>query len=74
MSAVPFRQLARTKIFHFKEGDLTDFDNVEDRQSLIILGDLLNDIYSNDVCDIFYIYHRNISVILITQNLFHQSR
>jgi len=38
---------------------------------LVILDDLLNDVYSKQVCELF---QRNISVILITQNLFHQGR
>jgi len=42
----------------------------------VILDDLLNDVYSKQVCDLFTkgSYHRNISVILITQKLFHQCR
>ena len=42
----------------------------------MILDDLLNDVYSKQVCDLFTkgSHHRNISVILITQNLFHQGR
>jgi len=42
----------------------------------VILFDLLNDVYSKQVCDLFSTggHHRNISVILITQNLFHQGR
>jgi hypothetical protein len=41
-----------------------------------ILYDLLNEAYSKDVCDLFTkgSHHRNVSVILITQNLFHQRR
>jgi len=43
---------------------------------LVILDDLLNNVYSKQVCDLFTrgSHHRNISVILITQNLFHQGR
>jgi len=43
---------------------------------LMILDDLLNDVYSKQVCDLFTrgSHHTNISVILITQNLFHQGR
>jgi hypothetical protein len=43
---------------------------------LIVLDDLLNEAYSRDMCDLFTkgSHHRNISVILITQNLFHQGR
>jgi len=40
----------------------------------VILDDLLNEVYFNQACDLFTkgSHHRNISVILITQNLFHQ--
>jgi len=40
----------------------------------VILDDLLNDVYSKQVCDLFTrgSLHRNISVILITQSVFHQ--
>jgi hypothetical protein len=43
---------------------------------LITLDDLLTEVYSEDVCVLFTrgSHHRNISVILITQNLFHQGR
>ena len=43
---------------------------------LVILDDLLTDVYSNQVCELFtrVSHHRNISVILIIQNLFHQGR
>ena len=42
----------------------------------MILDDLLNDVFSKQVCDLFTkgSHHRNISVILITQNLFHKDR
>jgi len=42
----------------------------------VILDDLLNDVYSKQVYDMFTkgSHHRNISVILIIQNLFHQGR
>jgi len=43
---------------------------------LLILDDLLNDVYSKQVCELFTrgSHHRNISVMLITHNLFHQGR
>ena len=43
---------------------------------LVILDDLLNDVYSKQVFDLVTkgSHHRKISVILITQNLFHQGR
>ena len=42
----------------------------------MILDDLLNNVYSKQVCDLFTrgSHHRNISVILITQNVFHHGR
>ena len=42
----------------------------------MILDDLLNDVYSKQVCDLFMkgTHHTNISVILITQSIFHQGR
>jgi len=46
------------------------------RPCLVIFHDLLNDVYSKQMCDLFTngSHHRNISVILITQNLLHQGR
>jgi len=43
---------------------------------LVILDDLLNDVYSKHLCDLFTrgSHHRNSSVILITQNQFYQGR
>ena len=40
----------------------------------MILDDLLTDVYSKQVCELFTLAsnHRNLSVIQITQNLFHQ--
>jgi hypothetical protein len=42
----------------------------------VILDDLLKDVYSRQVCDLFTkgSHCRNIRMILITQNLFHQGR
>jgi len=42
----------------------------------VIRDDLLNGVYSKQVCDLFTkgSHHRNICVILISQNLFHQGR
>jgi hypothetical protein len=46
------------------------------RPETIVLDDLLNEAYSRRVCDLFTkgSHHRNIRVILITQNLFHRGR
>jgi len=53
-----------------------NFGDDHGRPCLIILDDLLNEVYWKDVCDLFTkdSHHRNISVILITQKLFHQGR
>jgi len=76
-SAVPRETLfSLHKNVSFHEGVPQNFDNDHGRPCLIILHDLLNEMYSKDVCDLFTkgSHHRNISVFLITQNLFHQGR
>jgi len=74
-SAVPSRQQLPDNI-SFNEGILEDFSIAHGEQGLVILDDLLNDVYSKQVCDLFTkgSHYRNISVILVTQNLFHQGR
>jgi len=54
-----------------------DFGSANGESCLVILEDLLTDDgYSKQVYELFTrgSHHRNISVILITQNLFHQGR
>jgi len=55
---------------------LPDYEEVIDGSRLVFLDDLLNEFYSRDACDLFTkcSHHRNISVILNTQNLFHEGR
>lgn len=52
----------------------TNFDNVDN--TLIVLDDLMTDAYTKNVCELFTkgSHHRHISVILITQNIFHQGK
>jgi hypothetical protein len=47
----------------------------EDKAQLIILDDLLNEVYSN-LCDLFTkgSHYRNVSVLLLTQNIFQKGR
>jgi len=47
---------------------LADFENARGQPCLFFLDDLLNEVYSRQVCDLFTkgCHHRNISVILIT--------
>jgi hypothetical protein len=75
ISAIPYRQLVGMKHVRFHEGVPADLNNIGENPCLIILDDLLNTAYSKDVCDLFTKgnIHRNTSVILITQNLFHQA-
>jgi hypothetical protein len=60
----------------YHEGVPEEFGDAQGRASLIILDDLLNTVYSQNVCDLFPkgSHHKNISVVLITQNLFHQGK
>jgi hypothetical protein len=60
----------------YHDGVPEEFGDAQGRASLIILDDLLNQVYSQNVCDLFTkgSHHRNTSVILYTQNLFHQGR
>jgi hypothetical protein len=60
----------------FNDGVPENFDNAHGRPCLVILDDLLNDVYSQQVCNLFTkgSHHRYIGVILITQNVFHPGR
>ena len=51
-----------------------NFANFGNKPCLTLLNDLLNEAYSGKVCKLFTkgSHHRNISVILRNQNLFHQ--
>lgn len=54
-----------------------NFENVDNEPLLIILDDMMTDATASiQVCELFTkgSHHRNISVILITQNIFHQSK
>jgi GTPase SAR1 family protein len=70
-TAVPSLKKANIK---YHEGVPEEIGDAYGRPSLLILDDLLNQVYSQRVCDLFTkgSHHRNVSVILITQNLFHQ--
>lgn len=51
------------------------FDNIEN-DTLIILDDLMTEAYNKNICELFTkgSHHNNLSVILITQNVFHQAK
>jgi len=58
------------------QGGVPDKFSGGGKPRLVILDDLLNDVYSKQVFDLFTRgrHHRNISVIFTTQNLFHYCR
>jgi len=60
----------------YNEGVPEEFGSANGEPCLVILDDLLTDVYSKQVCELFTpgCHHMNISVILITQNLFHQGQ
>ena len=53
-----------------------DFQNPENVPTLIVLDDLMDSAYSTKVSELFTkgSHHRNISLVLITQNLFYQGQ
>ena len=72
---MPRQQLDKLGLNNIYQGVLPENNsNALGEPPLIILDDLLNEVYSKDVCDLFTkgSHHRNISVLLLTQNLFHQ--
>ena len=74
-STVPLRKQLPAN-FSFNEGVHEEICNSHDEPYLVILDDLLNNVYFKQVCDLFTRsrHHRTISVIMITRNLFHQGR
>ena len=77
-SAIPSRELTSLgSRVRYHEGVPKVFGSATGAlPSLLILDDLLTEAYSREVCDLFTkgSHHRNVSVILITQNLFHQGK
>jgi hypothetical protein len=75
-NAIPSLQSVSGKRIQFHEGVPENFENKEGKPAFIFLDDLLTEVYSDQVCHLFTkgSHLRNISVILITQNLFHKDR
>ena len=74
-TAVPREKLRKLgRCIQYRKVLPENYGNAQSAPSLIILDDLLNKVYSKDVCDLFKkgSYQRNISVSLLTQNIFHQ--
>ena len=59
----------------FYKGIPTEFPNFQNEKTLIVLDDLMSDAYNATISELFTkgSHHRNTSVILVTQNLFHQT-
>lgn len=60
----------------FYKGIPDIIENLDNVPMLIILDDLMNEVYNTQISELFTkgSHHRNISVILVTQNLFHQGK
>jgi hypothetical protein len=74
-TAVPYNELNKLKKnVQYLEGLPEDFGDARGKPRLFILDDLLNQAYSETVCDLFTkgSHHRNVSVFLLTLNFFHQ--
>jgi len=74
-TAVPRQQLDKLGLnITYQEGLPKTYGNAQGDPSLIILDDLLNEVNSKDVCDLFTngSHHRNNSVLILTQKIFHQ--
>ena len=54
--------------------DVPNFENPENVPTLIVVDNLMYSAYSTKVSELFTkgLHHRNINLVLITQNLFHQ--
>uniref|UniRef100_A0ABD2VU05 Uncharacterized protein n=1 Tax=Trichogramma kaykai TaxID=54128 RepID=A0ABD2VU05_9HYME len=63
-------------IIEFREGlpAPEDYSNDNERRKLLILDDLMRESSNADVLDLFTkgSHHKNLSIIFITQNVFHQ--
>ena len=77
-TAVPQKQLSEVKknVQYHKGVPKSNFENTQGALCLIILDNMLTEVYSEDVRVLFTrgSHQRSISVILIKQNLFHQGR
>jgi len=76
-TSIPTRELDALNLnIRYHEGVPVEFKNTRGEPCLFILDDMLNDAYSS--CPVFDLFtkgsHRIISVILSTQNIFHQSK
>ena len=68
-SIISPEQLAGAGKYIYHRG-IPEFEEASDGPKLAALDDLLNEVYSSDVCDLFTkgCHHTNVSVILITRD------
>lgn len=73
-NAIPVHDLNSDYDVEILKAVPSNFDNVDN--ILIVLDDLMTDAYNKTVCELFTkgSHHRQISVILISQNIFHQGK
>lgn len=59
----------------FHHGIMENFENKNHVPTLIILDDLMNKAHSSSISDLFTkgSHHKNLSIILVTHNIYHQS-
>lgn len=71
-NAIPQNIKFKNIIFH--QGIPDEFENFENKPILVVLDDFMLEGNSARVCELFTkgSHHRNMSVILLTQNLFHK--
>ena len=74
VNRVPFHSKLASlrKIVQVRDGLPEIFENARGLPCLFILDDLLNEVFSRAVCDLFTkgSHHRNLNVILITRTFF----
>lgn len=70
-----YLEMGQNVDFHEGLPQVSDF-SIDKRPKLIIIDDLMRESSDKTVVDIFtkYSHHKNLSVIYLTQNLFHQGR
>lgn len=73
-NALPNLKLKNNIAIEYILGLPDEFDNPGNKPMLVILDDLMLEAYNTKICELFTkgSHHRNLSVILITQNIFHQ--
>ena len=59
----------------FHQGLMENFENENHKPTLIIIDDLMNEAHSLSISELFTkgSHHRNLSIILVTHNIYHQS-